>query len=87
LLQAAGVSRLRYPIRWHRVESREGQYDWRTTDETLGYLRDRGLRPIVDLVHHTSYPRWLEDGFADKRFGPAYPALRRSLRPSLPLGG
>jgi hypothetical protein len=31
-----------------------------------------GFRPIVDLVHHTSYPAWLDDGFADPRFGTAY---------------
>ena len=38
----------------------------------LGYLRDRGADPIVDLVHHTSYPEWLTDGFRDRRFGPAF---------------
>jgi beta-glucosidase/6-phospho-beta-glucosidase/beta-galactosidase len=30
------------------------------------------MRPIVDLVHHTSYPAWLTDGFADSRFPSAY---------------
>ncbi|HEX2576083.1 MAG TPA: family 1 glycosylhydrolase [Aquihabitans sp.] len=72
LLQGAGVRRLRYPIRWHRVEATAGSYDWRHTDEVLGHLHDEGLRPIVDLVHHTSYPGWLDGGFADERFGPAY---------------
>jgi beta-glucosidase len=38
----------------------------------LHHLRDHGFRPIVDLVHHTSYPRWLEGGFADPRFRTAY---------------
>lgn len=72
LLRAAGVNRLRYPVRWHRIEEREGEYDWRQTDEVMGHLHDGGFEPIVDLVHHTSYPRWLTDGFADPRFGPAY---------------
>ncbi len=72
LLHDVGVSRLRYPVRWHRIEFRQGEYDWRGTDEVLGHLRDLGMRPIVDLVHHTSYPRWLEGGFADERFGAAY---------------
>lgn len=72
LLHDMGVSRLRYPVRWHRIESCAGEYDWRATDEVLGHLHDHGLRPVVDLVHHTSYPRWLEGGFADERFGPAY---------------
>ncbi len=72
LLEDMGVTRLRYPIRWHRIEQTEGRFDWAETDEVLGYLRVNGFRPIVDLVHHTSYPAWLTDGFADPRFGPAY---------------
>ncbi len=72
LLEGMGVTRLRYPVRWHRIESCPGEYDWRATDEVLGHLHDHGLRPIVDLVHHTSYPRWLQGGFADERFGAAY---------------
>ena len=72
LLAATGVRRLRYPIRWHRVEEVEGTFDWRHTDEVLGAMRDLGLRPIVDLVHHTSYPRWIDGSFADPRFGPAF---------------
>ena len=72
LLAACGVTRLRYPVRWHRIEAEPGRYDWRATDEVLGHLGAEGFRPIVDLVHHTSYPRWLDGGFADPRFGPAY---------------
>ena len=72
LLGACGIRRLRYPVRWHRVEARRGRYDWAATDVTLGLLHERGLSPIVDLVHHTSYPRWLRRGFADRRFGDAY---------------
>ncbi len=72
LLEGVGVTRLRYPLRWHRIEAREGEYNWRTTDEVLGHVHDQGMRPIIDLVHHTSYPRWLRGGFADQRFGDAY---------------
>src|SRR4051812_13224307 len=63
LLAATGVKRLRYPVRWHRVEAEDGKYDWSSTDRVLHYLRDQGFEPIVDLVHHTSYPRWLSGGF------------------------
>jgi len=72
LLTECGVSRLRYPVRWHRVEAEEGVFNWQDTDKVLHYLRDNGFRPIVDLVHHTSYPRWMEGGFADPRFRTAY---------------
>jgi beta-glucosidase/6-phospho-beta-glucosidase/beta-galactosidase len=70
LLRACGVRDIRYPVRWHRVEVEPGCFDWRQTDEVLAYLQDAGLRPIVDLVHHTSYPHWIDD-FADPGFGPA----------------
>ena len=79
LMSSMGVSRLRYPIRWHRVEPVAGQYDWAHTDEVMAFMRSAGLRPIVDLVHHTSYPRWLEAGFADPRFGPAFLAYAEAF--------
>ncbi len=71
-LGAAGLTRLRHALRWHRIEAEPGRFDWRETDAALGGLRERGLDPVVDLVHHTSYPQWLDDGFRDRRFGPAY---------------
>jgi beta-glucosidase/6-phospho-beta-glucosidase/beta-galactosidase len=72
LLASCGVRTLRYPIRWHRVEQRAGQFDWGETDSVMAMLDELHLHPIVDLVHHTSYPKWLELGFADARFGPSY---------------
>ena len=71
-MREAGVTRLRYPVRWHRIERAPERYDWRATDEVLGHLREQGMRPIVDLVHHTSYPRWLNGGFADPEWAPAF---------------
>jgi beta-glucosidase/6-phospho-beta-glucosidase/beta-galactosidase/glycosyltransferase involved in cell wall biosynthesis len=68
----AGARTMRYPIKWHRIEAEPGRYDFAETDAVLGRLRDIGVEPIVDLVHHTSYPHWLSDGFRDPRFGPAY---------------
>ncbi|HEV7865429.1 MAG TPA: family 1 glycosylhydrolase [Acidimicrobiia bacterium] len=71
LLAETGVRRLRYPIRWHRIETEPGEFDWTFTDEVLGHLHDTGMRPIVDLLHHTSYPAWLS-GFTDPRYGRAF---------------
>ena len=71
-MREAGVTRLRYPVRWHRIELARERYDWRATDEVLGHLREQGMRPVVDLVHHTSYPRWLTGGFADPEWAPAF---------------
>lgn len=61
LLATCQVSQLRYPLRWHRIEPEPGSFDWRHTDAVLGFMLDQGLVPIVDLLHHTSYPRWLGD--------------------------
>jgi len=72
LLVATGVRRVRYPVRWHRIEQERGRFDWRETDRVLGWMQDHGLRPIAALLHHTSYPRWLKRGFADRRFGSSY---------------
>jgi glycosyltransferase involved in cell wall biosynthesis len=68
---AAGVRHLRYPLRWQRIERSPGEFDWRETDLVMGELQGRGMVPVVDLVHHTSYPDWLQDGFRGNDFGPA----------------
>jgi beta-glucosidase len=83
LLRSCGVEELRYPVRWHRVEREPGEFDWTQTDEMLGYARAIGLRTIVDLVHHTSYPRWL-GSFADPAFGPALLRYVRSFAERYP---
>ncbi len=70
-LLAAGVRHLRVPLRWPRIEPEPGRFDWSETDRLLGDLRERDAVPIVDLVHHTSYPAWLADGFRGADFGPA----------------
>jgi beta-glucosidase/6-phospho-beta-glucosidase/beta-galactosidase len=72
LVSGCGVRRLRYPVRWHRIERRPRSFDWEETDRVLGCMGDHDLRPIVDLLHHTSYPRWLRRGLADRRFAGAY---------------
>lgn len=72
LLRLCGVHRVRYPIRWHRLEAVEGRFDWTETDLVFEQMHEYGWHPIVDLVHHTSYPAWLTDGFADARFADAY---------------
>ncbi len=72
LLRNCGIRRLRYPIRWHRLHRSDGTFDWSETDTVLGHLQDQGFRPIVDLVHHCSFPRLLDGGFVDPRFPHAY---------------
>ncbi len=72
LVRETGIHRLRYAIPWHRIERERGRYDWAWTDEVLAGLRELGLTPIVDPIHHTSFPRWLTDGFLNPDFPAAY---------------
>jgi beta-glucosidase len=63
-----GVRAVRYGIPWHRAHLGPGRFDWRFADETLGFLLDQGIEPIVDLVHYGT-PPWLRRSFLD----PDYP--------------
>lgn len=74
-LKADGLRTFRCCIPWHRVEAREGAYDWTWLDGYLATVRQLGLDPIVDPLHHTSFPAWLTGGFADARFSEAYLAF------------
>ena len=56
-IASLGVSAVRYPVLWERVAPRGlCDADWRWSDRRLTGLRDRGLRPIVGLLHHGSGP-------------------------------
>jgi hypothetical protein len=68
LLVADGITEFRCCIPWHKIERVRGVYDWAWTDRYLGYVRRLGLKPIVDPLHHTSFPHWLEHGFAHPEF-------------------
>jgi len=73
LLEELGIQECRYPIPWHRVESRRGHYDWSFLDRVLTLVEARpGLSIIADTLHHTSYPHWLKKGFLSEEFTPAY---------------
>ena len=58
LLKWLGVPAVRYPVLWERTAPGElRDADWAWPDERLGGLRERGIRPIVGLLHHGSGPR------------------------------
>lgn len=72
LVREMGIRRLRYPLPWHRIERARGCYEWGWLDEVLAGMRELGLAPIADPLHHTSFPRWLADGFLNPDFPAAY---------------
>lgn len=69
--RSLGISMLRWGAPWYRLEPRQGEFDWRWTDEVLPFMvNELGIQPIVDLMHYGT-PLWLERSFDD----PSYPAL------------
>jgi hypothetical protein len=84
LLARDGITTFRCCIPWHKIERVRGVHDWAWTDRYLGYVRRLGLLPIVDPVHHTSFPQWLENGFANPDFPAAYQEFIRAFAKRYP---
>ena len=72
LMASLGVKAARYGIPWHRIQPARNQWDFSFADKTLEYLLERGIDPIVDLVHY-GLPPWLEHAFLNDDF-PKYMA-------------
>jgi hypothetical protein len=58
-IASLGVKVARYGIPWYRVNPAPGRWDWAWADDALGRLLERGVAPIVDLVHY-GLPEWIE---------------------------
>ena len=56
-----GLAALRVPVLWEHVQP-GGASDlyWEWADRALERLRDRGVRPIIGLLHHGFGPRWVD---------------------------
>lgn len=72
LVAAHGITEFRCCVPWHKVERTRGVYDWSWTDRYFKAVRQAGLRPIADPLHHTSFPQWLDHGFANPEFPEVY---------------
>jgi beta-glucosidase/6-phospho-beta-glucosidase/beta-galactosidase len=71
LLLAASIRDTRYSVPWHRIETSPGVFDFQWLDGPMKFMQKNGMKPILDPLHHISYPEWLTDGFAN----PAFPDL------------
>ncbi|GAB3192839.1 family 1 glycosylhydrolase [Geodermatophilus arenarius] len=61
LVAGAGLSAYRFSLEWSRIEPEEGEVSRAALDHyrrIVDGCRDRGLAPVVTLVHFTQ-PRWL----------------------------
>lgn len=70
LMADLGVKAARYGIPWHLVQRTQQDWDWSFADNALGRLLDRGIDPVVDLVHY-GLPPWIEGAYLN----PDYPDL------------
>lgn len=66
LLADLGVTRVRYPVLWERTAPTGAPPQWAWPDARLLRLRERGVAPIVGLLHHGSGP--LHTSMLDPQF-------------------
>lgn len=84
LANSCGLDTMRYSAPWHSIESEQGVYNWKWLDKALNCLRDLGIEPIIDPLHHTSFPEWLEGGFANPKFADLYVQFVKRLAERYP---
>ena len=65
LMQEAGITRVRMAeFAWHRMEPREGQFDFGWLEEAIDLLARHGIETILGTPTPT-YPAWLHDIYPD----------------------
>jgi beta-glucosidase len=67
LFRELGLKSVRYGIPWHRVQPSPTEWNWEFVDQTLEFLLEQGITPIVDLVHY-GLPAWMEDAYGNPAF-------------------
>jgi beta-glucosidase len=63
LAQAMGLNAFRFSLEWSRIEPKPGVIDWQAVGKyrrMMKAMRDRGMTPIVTLLHYT-YPAWVDE--------------------------
>ena len=84
LLRLAGITELRYSVPWHRIERTPGDFDFSWFDGPMAYFESHHMRPILDPLHHVSFPEWLTHGFAHPDFPTYYTRFIVSLAQRYP---
>ncbi|MEW9032027.1 MAG: family 1 glycosylhydrolase [Planifilum fimeticola] len=68
LCAGLGIDALRYGIPWYKVQPKPDFFEWGRVDEAIGYILEKGIEPIVDLLHYGT-PLWMDRQFLN----PSYP--------------
>jgi beta-glucosidase len=87
LVAGAGLNTYRFSLEWSRIEPAEGEFSRAALDHyrrILDGCRERGLNPIVTLVHFTR-PRWLmhDGGWAGPKTGDRIARFAEFAAPAL----
>lgn len=72
LMASLGVKAARYGIPWHKIQPERNRWDFSFADKTFDHLLEKGIDPIVDLVHY-GLPLWMEHAYLNDDF-PRYMA-------------
>jgi beta-glucosidase len=91
LVAGAGLNTYRFSLEWSRVEPEEGEFSRAGLDHyrrIVDGCRDRGLTPIVTLVHFTM-PRWLlhDGGWTGPKAGDRIARFTEFVSPALADAG
>jgi beta-glucosidase len=87
LVADAGLNTYRFSLEWSRIEPEEGEFSRAALDHyrrILDGCRDRGLNPLVTLVHFTQ-PRWLlhDGGWTGEKTGDRIARYTEFVAPAL----
>jgi beta-glucosidase len=87
LVAGAGLNTYRFSLEWSRIEPEEGEFSRAALDHyrrMVDGARERGLNPIVTLVHFTM-PRWLmhDGGWAGPKTGDRITRFAEFAAPAL----
>ncbi|HYO82575.1 MAG TPA: family 1 glycosylhydrolase [Bryobacteraceae bacterium] len=84
MLDGAGIRHVRYSVPWHRIERKHDSFDFSWLDGPMKYMREQSITPVLDPVHHISFPDWLENGFANPEFPALYERFLRQVAERYP---
>ena len=84
LAHKIGITSMRIAAPWHRIEKEKGQYDFSWFGPYMNTLEEMGIEPILDPLHHTSFPSWLTGGFAHPDFVEVYTKFVQQLMEHYP---
>jgi len=84
LATQCGITHLRICAPWHRISKTSRYFDWRYIRQVLEACTWLGIKVIVDLVHHTAVPDYINHSFADPLFVDEYLAFVRAFINTFP---